>query len=304
MIHSVKVTNHVGESLTIELRNPERTGFLIKDITGLGPCKADISAKELATMDGSVVTSSRVNSRNIVIKMNYLSNPTIEDTRQKSYKYFPVKKQVTLEFETDNRVCRTVGYVESNEPNIFSANEDTQISIICPDPFFYSAGDLGVTVTMFYGVEDNFEFPFSNESLGENLIEVGIATYSKERIICYTGDAEIGITMTIYATGTVHNITVYNVRTREFIKLDTNKLKILTGQGLEQGDKVIISTVKGDKYATLIRAGEETNILNCIDRTSTWMQLQTGDNMIAYTADDGASNLEFKIENRTLYEGV
>ena len=304
MIKSVTVTNHLGESLKIELGNPEKSGFLIKEITGLGPCKADINAKELATMDGSVFNSSRVTSRNIVIKMNLLFNPTVEDSRQKSYKYFPIKKQVTLEFETDNRICRTTGWVESNEPNIFSKNEDTSISIICPDPYFHSAGALGTTVTVFYGVEDSFEFPFSNESLDENLIEIGIARFSSERVIYYTGDAEVGIKMTIYANANAKNITIFNLRTREFLKLDTDKLEALTGQGLEQGDVVVISTVRGDKYAILHRAGAEINILNCIDRTSTWLQLEKGDNIIAYTADDGASNLEFKIENKTLYEGV
>lgn len=304
MIKSITVTNFRGESLKMELRNPEKSGFLIKEITGLGPCKADINSKTLATNDGSIYNSSRANSRNIVIKLVYLFNPTIEDMRQKSYRYFPVKEKITIRIETDNRVCETVGYVESNEPDIFSKEESASISIICPDPYFYSAGEDGTTVTMFYGVENNFEFPFSNESVTTDLIEIGIATYSMERLIYYSGDAKIGVDITIYANGEVKNPSIYNVRTKEYIKIDTDRLEMATGKGLIQGDKVMLSTVKGNRYCTLFRDGNEINIINCVDRKSTWLMLNRGDNIIAYLADNGGSNLELKIENRTIFEGV
>ena len=78
----------------------------------------------------------------------------------------------------------------------------------------------------------------------------------------------------------------------------------MTGSAFIQGDEVTISTIKGDKYIKLLRKGKETNILNCIDRESTWLTLTQGDNIIGYTADDGGSKLQFRIENRIVYEGV
>ena len=110
-----------------------------------------------------------------------------------SYKYFPIKKKVTLLIETDNRICETYGYVESNEPDIFSSDETTQISIVCPDPYFYSAGPDGTNTTIFYGVEPLFEFAFSNESLTESLIEFGEIKNETEQTVYYSGDAEIGV---------------------------------------------------------------------------------------------------------------
>lgn len=304
MIKSVTVTNFLGESLKLELRFPEKSGFLIKEITGLGPCTANINAKELATSDGSVFNSARVNSRNIVIKLGFLFNPTIEDARQLTYKYFPIKRKVKLTFETDNRICETYGYVETNEPVIFSKAEETQISIICPDPYFYSAGKDGTNVTVFFGVESNFEFPFSNESLEENLLELGIARYSTEQTIYYSGDAEVGIVITIHAIGDAKNIIINNSRTREKMSILHDKLVELTGSGIKSGDEIIISTVKGDKYITLFREGKYINILNCLDKSSDWFVLTYGDNIFSYSAEEGASNLQFKIENRVIYEGV
>lgn len=304
MIKSIKITNYLGESLTLEMGSPDKSGLFIKKIEGLGPPKADINAKELATSDGGVYNSARATTRNIVLTLGFLFNPTIEDMRQLTYKYFPIKQKLRFRIETDNRIAETYGYVESNEPEIFSKDEDTQISIICPDPYFYSAGKDGTQVTVFSGVEAQFEFPFSNESLTENLIEIGTLQYSTEQNIYYAGDSEVGVLITIHAIGSAGTITIYNTGTREMMKIDADKIGTLTGDGIINGDDIIISTSKGDKYINLVRDGVTKNILNALDKTSDWFQLAKGDNIFAYTATSGATNLQFKIENKLIYEGV
>lgn len=304
MIKSITVTNYLNESLTIDLRHPEQTGIVVRKIEGLGPCKANINAKEMATGDGAVYNSARVNSRNIVLTLGFLFKNSIEDVRQLTYKYFPIKKNLKFLIETDNRIAETIGYVEENTPNIFSKDETTQISIICPDPYFYSAGESGKNVTVFAGVEPTFEFPFSNESLNQNLLELGQVQYSKEKVIAYQGDSEVGIVITINAIGEASNIVIHNTRTRETMTIDTTKLEQLTGSGIIKGDEIQISTVKGNKYINLLRDGVYTNILNTLTRDSDWFSLTKGDNIFAYTADEGAANLLFKIENRVIYEGV
>ena len=301
MIKSVTVTNHLNESIKMELRFPEKSGFLIQSIDGLGAGKATINSTESATSDGSTYNSARVSSRNIVLNIKLLANPTVESTRQKTYKYFPIKKKVTLTFETDNRLCRIDGYVESNEPNIFSKQEATQISIICPDPYFYS---INVHNTVFSGVESLFEFPFSNESLTENLIEFGGLIINQSKTIVYSGDSEIGVTIFIHVLGEASNILIGNSLTRETMKIDTTKLTTLIGSGLRNGDDIIISTIKGKKTINLIRDGKSINILNCLDKKPDWFVLTKGDNVFSFSADTGTSNLQFRIENQVIYEGV
>ena len=168
MINSIIVTNHLEESIKLELRFPERSGFLVQDITGLGPGKANINMTELSTTDGSVYNSAKINARNIVITIKLMANPTVEVMRQLSYKYFPIKKRIRLVIETDNRTCEIYGYVETNEPNMFSSKSTTQISVICPDPYFYSTGEEGITITVLAGIEALFEFPFSSEVSSKN----------------------------------------------------------------------------------------------------------------------------------------
>lgn len=307
MIYSLAVTNYLGDRIKLELRKPDHTGFLIKSISGLGPVKANVNMTEVATNDGAMFNSARLSKRNIVIQLAFMHSiygEGIEEVRQKLYKYFPIKKDVELIIETDNRYVRTTGYVESNEPDIFSKQEGSQISIICPDPYFYSASEDGDNVTDFYSIDPVFEFPFANESLTEPLLTFGEIQIKTEGVITYQGDSEIGVMIYIHAIGPASHINIYNTETREVMTIDTVKLEKLTGRGLITGDDIIISTLKSAKSITLVRAGVSYNILNCLDKNTDWFTLVKGDNIFAFTAESGVTNLQFRIENKVIYEGV
>lgn len=307
MIYSIVVTNYLGDRIRLELGKPDVSGFLIKSITGLGPAKANVNTTEVSTNDGSLFNSARLSQRNIVLDMVFINTvygESIEDLRQKSYKYFPLKKSVELTIETDNRYVKTTGYVESNEPNIFSSQEGTQISIICPDPYFYSAGEDGNNVTNFYSIDPMFEFPFSNESLDEPLLVFGEIQIKTEGVITYHGDSEIGVMIYIHAIGPATNINIYNTETREVMRINTEKISSLTGKGIVASDDIVINTAKGEKSITLIREGVSYNILNCLDKNTDWFTLAKGDNIFAFTADSGVTNLQFRVENKVIYEGV
>lgn len=302
MIQSLTVTNYLGESLTIPMKNSESTGFILHDMTGLGPPTASVNTSKVATKDGSKYNSARAEERNIVLPMYFTPIPTIEDARHRSYKYFPLKKPVILAFKTDNRECQIVGYVETNEPDICSDREGCQVSIICPNPYFSSIYD---TVTSFSGVEAAFEFPFSNEDTSNPHVEFGKIVVKAENIVRYGGDAESGVQIRIAASATVKNITIYNVNTRGTMHIYHDKLVALTGSGIVKGDEIIITTDKGSRSVTLLRNGKSTNILNAIDpRNDEWFSLTKGDNIFAYTADEGSDYLMFVVDHTTLYEGI
>lgn len=305
MIKSVTVTNYLGESLKLELKRPETSGFYIEKIEGLGPSKTNINVIERATMDGAYYTSAHTTARNIVLTLGFMFSNGIEEVRHRSYKYFPLKKRLNLVIETDTRTCEIYGYVESNEPDIFSDKERTQISIICPDPYFYSVGPGSTTITMFSGTESLFEFPFSNESVTDKMIVFGDIQTNKIQTVFYSGDVEVGVNIYIHATGTVSGLSIHNTVTGESMKIDTDRLKAKTGRdNIIAGDDIVICTIKGQKSIRLIRDGITYNILNCIGKNASWFQLTNGDNLFIYEAKEGANNLQFRIENKTAYEGV
>lgn len=304
MIKSIGVMNYLGESITLELRSPEKSGFLVWDIQGLGPVKADINTTNITSGDGAVFNSARVGTRNIVMKLKFLEKPTIEEVRQKTYKYFSVKKYILLVVETDKRTAMISGYVESNEPDIFSDSEGCQISIICPDPYFYSVGEDSLNTVVFSGIEPMFEFPFENDSLDEDLIIFSEIVKNVSANLPYSGDVETGITIKIHAIGPATGVKIYNLDTREVFSINTDRLKELTGSEIIALDDITICTIKGRKSMTLLRDGKELNILNCVDKSSKWFQITKGDNPFAYTAETGNENLQFKVEYQTLFEGI
>lgn len=303
MIKSITAINYLGESLTLVLAEPEASGIIVTSVEGLGPAKATISTTGLATTDGSIFNGARLDTRNIVINLDFRLAADAEETRQKTYRYFPIKKYITLEIETSHRRLRAYGYVESNEPDIFGEKETAQISIICPDPYLYSAD--GKNITVFSGVYPEFEFEFSNESIEKRLIPMGSIAHRQENVVTYSGDASIGITITIHAIGdNVKNISIYNTHTREVMKIMTDIIQKLTGEAYHTGDDIIICTRRGMKSVSLLRAGTTYNILNSLDRNSSWFQLSKGDNVFAYDCEEGAMNIQFTIENDVIFEGV
>lgn len=307
MLKKVKVTNYLGKSVEYTLEGPtieDESGLFITGINGLGPVKATVNMTQLATADGDIWNSTRLAGRNIVLNARFTYAHTIEEARLMSYKFFPIGKKVTFHIETDNRMAETEGYVESNEPNIFSKESDMQVSILCESPWFSSVDEDGKQKTDFSNVVATFEFPFSNESTTDPLIEFGQIINKKESTVYYDGDAETGCLITLHAIGAVEMVTIYNIRTGDKMILDTDKLETLTGNKIIAGDTIVINTVKGGKYIRLIREGVTTNILNILGKNAEWFQLAKGDNLFAYTAEYGEANIQFSVETQILFEGV
>ena len=294
MIKSFTIITYLGDSITLGLGEPDTSGFLITNVDGLGPVKADINMTDLATQDGSKYSSARAQNRNIVFSMFFVSDRySIEEMRHLSYKFFPLKKPLTVIIHTDTRTLSTTGYVESNEPNIFTNLEGTTISVICPDAYLYEYNTTAKDT--FYGISPQFEFPFKNDSLSEDLLIMGTYENAIAKDIIYEGDAEVGIIFHIYAKGSASGLTLYNLNTNGYLGLSTSIL---------EGDEIIINTKRGQKGATLIRNGLFYNIINDVSRPAEWVQLTKGINRLAFTADEGQENLHVSAEYQIVYEGV
>lgn len=301
MIKSITITNNLNESITVELANPYESGFAITSIDGLGPVEANINTTEIVTRDGSLYSSARAENRNIVFEIKLLPAPTIEETRQRTYRYFPLKKRVEILISTDTRDVYTVGYVEKNEPKIFSESEETQISIVCPDSYLKSVETESNTIG---GINPEFEFPFSKEVDDETQIEFGDITISDELLLYYPGDADTGFLMNIHALGPFGNLILYDLTTREEMIIRVDLIRYYLGFEIQQGDDIYISTVRGDKYIMFVRDGLTYNIMSCIDLDSDWFSFVKGYNRLGFRAESGYENVQFNITNNILYEGI
>lgn len=145
------VSEHPGlpELVMNITNNPDSDLIQIRNIDGLGPAKANISTSPIGNKTGANFLGTSSDPRNIVLTL--AMNPdwvdwTYEKLREKADLYFMDQAKVTLYFETEEKPpVGIVGYVESNEPTLFSKDPETQISIICPDPDFVAETETVLT---------------------------------------------------------------------------------------------------------------------------------------------------------------
>lgn len=300
---TVKVTNYLGEVLTLELASPEKSGLAVTSIRGIGAGDASISTTELASQDGSKFNSARLYERMIYMDMLFfeIDTETIEETRLKTYQYFLPKRAVTLEFEMETKTVVITGIVQSNEPDVFNKECGVSISIKCPDPYFYSKS---TQTTVFSGIEPLLSSPLSNESLTEPLIEMSRILQSTQKVIVYDGDEDVGMIITINATGDVGDLTIHSALQGKYFTLDSSIIATIMGEGIKAGDEIVVDSRRGYKKITLLRDGDITNIRNAMVAPYNWLQMTHGDNVIAYVAASGSQNVLFRVENKIAYGGA
>lgn len=312
MIKAVTVTNDNGESLRLILDNPESSEIAVESIEGLEPEKANINSTENQIYDGSSYDSSNVPQKPITLHLKFLPNDgNIERIRHKCYDFFPVTKNVELEIETDERYLHIDGYVESNLPEIFSEMEGAAISVICMNPYFKGHTD---SKNMLKGVEDAFQFPFSNESLIEQLLVFGDIYNTNFRNIYYYGEKESGVKIEITFKGDVSSLVIENVHQNTRQKILLNLATVKTQNQITEildNDYMIIDTTLGHKNIDLYHydATEhkyvKKNALSGLDLdVLSWITLIKGYNKISFSSSDDNNIKGFIVNNKVLYRGV
>ena len=301
---------------------PEKSGMNIINIENLGPGQAIVNMRDLAVLDGAIYAGARLGPRNIVISIIFLPKPTIEATRHQSYRAFPIKSEVTLVIETDAGFRSIRGYVEANNPFIFSPEEYTQISVVCDDPYFYVSTDeeihdylmdsqngdpiydtsgSAIITSPYYENPDPLAKPFY---LSSGLV-------SKDTIR-NTGTSEIGIKVLItqwyppYSRATVFKATGPNGdQNVQSIVLDLEKFYIDSGE--RRSGMITISTVPGNRYIIYepfeedLPTGEVVNLLPYATISGGWITLDVGPSKM-WT--DYTSNISYGVTARTLFSGV
>lgn len=302
MIESVTVTNNRNDSLEMVLAHPELTGLCISKVDGISPGDATINSTDYGVLDGGVFNSARLGTRNITIEFYYMFKPDIETSRHLAYYYFPVKTKVDLAFKTDHRTVVCSGYVEGNDTLIFDKQEKGQVSIVCPDPYFYSENTAHSYIR---GIGYEFEFPFENESLDEPTICFGDYMTMSSQTIDYQGDIETGFVIRIrFLDDDVPTIKIGEARSNQYIDLDLINLSAAYDITISRDDIIEISSVKGDRHITYTHNGVVTNLLAFYYKKLPWFELYPGENTYVLNATDNLQHIEVEFEYKTLYGGV
>lgn len=284
-MYTLKVENENGAVLRL---SQNESKYQIVKIDGLTSPKANITSTILANMHGEKFKSSRIEMRNIVINVRLKGN--VEENRIALYNYFDNGKEVKLYYQNGTRNVFIYGYCENIDSDFFSQNEEVQISILCLNPFWKNINTTVIDVSQTF---DNFEFPFAIEKEG-----ISFSDYfeNREVTIINSGDVETGTKIILTTNSSnVLNPIIYNVHTREFLKLNTS---------LNVGDKIIINTNKGEKSITKISNGIVINEINTLETGSSWLQLNKGSNLFTYQSEENQNSLRVVFEFNNQYKGV
>ena len=135
-------------------------------------------------------------------------------------------------------------------------------------------------------------------------VEFGIIKDFPDAYVDYEGDGETGVKITIDVLDSAGGIRINNTTRSESLILNDDMLYSVLGTGLQKYDTITISTERGNKTAKLLRNGVTYNILNAVDLSSKWIQLQKGTNRLTITADYGMINLKVYVTYNTRVLGV
>ncbi|MBP5598383.1 MAG: phage tail family protein [Pseudobutyrivibrio sp.] len=269
MIKKIDITNGYGETLSLDLFQPELSGFAVREISGLGPVQATVSMADYASKPGGKFQGSRLGTREISFDLVFLDSlASIEEVRHQSYQYFPIGEKIDITITTDERTVTTSGYVENNEPEIWAEDfEGCTIDVVCESPFLKGKDMFIKNLASSY---KSFHFPFS--SLKQPELLFGYIKVGTDLEITNDGEQECGCIFNIIALEDFSNPLIYNDLDGTYFGLMIN---------VDEGDTVVINTKVGEKSVKLIRNGQEYNVINYLKPESTWFQLKRGKNQFS-----------------------
>lgn len=287
MIKFYEIFNEDDDSLLkLDVTRPDDTGLVIKQVEGLNPVKASVSVTNSANNSGGVFNSSKKETRNIVFTFGIIGNGirTVEECRLLLYSTFAVGSLIKIKILSDKRICIATGYVESNEVSPYSKEEESVVSIICPDPGLYGLYDNTIIANR------------SSEDSSSTLI----STYE------YKGDCETGGVITI---GVNHELTgdfikIFGFKNSDYMTINGNRLNINGASGFNKGDVITINSKYGYKNVTLTRNKNKYNIIYAVDRPLSWYSTKRGTNRFMVMVSGESTDLTASLVFKNVFDGV
>lgn len=259
MITSLEFTSGTNAPLVMSLVDPE--GFIVKSIDGLGPVDTDVQIENYAAYDNRFFVSpdsgfyvgSNAGMRNIVLqvalKPSWALGQTVSELRSSLYKTFLMKQAITVKIISDEIEDVTiVGYTETIEPNIFTKDPTIQISLVCPDPYFYGVQIGDATVRAFTTTAVDFTVNYVGDVPSELIFKViknSDTSTTAENIgfYSYTGAS-------LTAGEITGGVTFQNVHT------------------LARGNHIDFNGIPGQVSATLVTVSSSSNFMGNIFQNS------------------------------------
>lgn len=283
MLESLKLTNiDLQKSAVIDQYDSE---FVLGDVD-LGSVPGTHQTYKYTNQVGSSIGNTVLGERTISINgwvigksydalrknktvLNRIVNPlnTLEILIYDSYK---------LTFKPDSSVYYSPEYKNNNEVLCEFLIQGT-----CADPMFSLKSEATILLAT---TRPKWKFPLIiPKGVG---VLMGLREPSLLANLVNQGDVDVGMLITFSCRTSVVNPSLLNVVTQEFIKINKT---------INPGEKIIVSTVIGNRYVHGVIKKEQMNYFKYRDVSSSWLQLYRGDNTLKYDADENPEGLEVEV---------
>jgi len=244
------------------------------NIEGISSSEYSVDIVNNAQFDGGSVKSKRVESRLITITAEYPSTEDTETRRQNLIRFLNpyLTGKLYVNYSGVKRVINyeVAGFKDSRE-NLYDPLKFI-INLICPNPFFKDEREFSKNMA---GKINSITVPFNIPARG---MIMSAKVLRQEATIINNGDKDTGLIISFIAKGEVSNPKIENLTTGKFLRIVVD---------LMPGDILTINTNKGTKRIEL----NGKNISQKMDRSSSFIDMQVGENVLKYSADKGYTNL-------------
>lgn len=282
--------------------------FHLTHIDGQTAASTSIASAVVGGVDGDTVNNVQATPRTIIIDLQPRSGVDVEQAKRDILKCVKIKQQGGLIWTQNERTLVISGVVEAVEMPRWTNAAVMQITLHCEQPFWEDVDDviqrINEAIDLHYFTDspaDMLYFPADGIPLGE---------YDTIRTKAFhnDGDVAVGLEINILAHDTVTNPIIYDQHGNYFgvgyeIESESGGADIGTALVsnplvMKAGDHIVITTHKGRKAVTL----NGVNIFNKIRPNSTWLQLDTGDNLFSINSDDESiTNMSFSLVYKQRY---
>ena len=274
MFYKLILENETGQQIDL---SKTANRYMFSKIKGLNPPTGTVSTSSYAGMNGSYLNNAFIEMRGVDVELR----------RHELYRVVKPSRYIKIYYSTKNISVYAEGIVETCEVENFEKLTNGQISILCPDIYWYSTE---TQIAEYSRVRGAFHFvcPDNDEPF-----PIGIYNTQDMMTINNSGD-EVGFTLEI-SGGPAKNPTIYNALTDEYMQISGD---------IQKGDIITITTKTGNKTVLLEREGVVTNIINRLVSGSTWLNLKTGENKFYVTASEGLNRIKVRLIHCNAYLGV
>lgn len=281
--------------------------FHLAHVDGQTAASTSIASAVIGGVDGDTVNSVQATARTVVLDLRIRNGVDVEEAKRAILKVIKLKQQGGLIWTQNERTVVIAGIVEAVEMPRWTNTAVMQITLHCEQPFWEDAADVVQQISEAISLHYFTDYPVGMLCFTESGIAFGEYDTIRTKSFHNAGDVAVGLEISILAHATVTNPIIYN-QNGDFFGVGYT---IESGGGagigsawasvpvvMSAGDNIVISTHKGRKAVTF----NGVSILDKVKPQSTWLQLETGDNLFSIDSDDASiSNMSFSLTYRQRY---